>query len=298
MSLLQIYSYWIGIALFLSIIVIIINSTEEFTLPARPGVVYGNDTTPKPRLTLSDREPLPFIAVVDVILVSFFFFEFIVRAIVCPHKYLFFTNALNLVEILAVAPKIVTLILEQTVDLENRPRVYFLFCALQLCDIFRALRMLKYSKYYVGLRILIVTLEGCAVDMIFLVFLAVIAAIMFGVIIYFCEIFSEHTMADMPTGVYWAFITMASVGYGDTFPVTLPGRMVAVCCALAGVLFVGLAVPIITNSFNLYYSTARVMLARHNLGYPIEPVVEGRARLVRLRARTTLAAFRKKPHMS
>ena len=38
----------------------------------------------------------------------------------------------------------------------------------------------------------------------------------------------EGTMFDsMPTALYWAIITMTSVGYGDIYPVSWFGRLVA-----------------------------------------------------------------------
>lgn len=290
---LQLYSYWIGIALILSIFVTILSNAEEYTVPFKRLYVHANDTHSPGKIAFIGREPIPAIFVVDVILVTFFLLEFIVRAVVSPRKRDFFTNTLNLVEILAVLPKVITHVIDQTVDdLVHRPTLYVVYCVLVMCDIFRVLRMLKFGKYYVGLRILIMTLQACAVDMFFLVFLIIIAGIMFGVLIFYCELLAPKSMLDMPTGAYWAFITMATVGYGDVYPVTVQGRCVAVVCALAGVLFTGLAVPIIANSFHLYYSTARLMLARHQLGYSMEPEADGENDHVP--TKTTLTAFRKK----
>ena len=277
----------------------IFGSMEALTQPAAHPRVYFNYTDNPKIVIFETRDPKPVIAVVELILVAFFMLEFIVRAIVCPNKVTFFTNSLNIVEILAVLPKIITMAIRYTVqNLATLPVLYWVYCIFRVFDIFRVLRALKFGKYYVGLRVLIVTLRASALDMIFLLFLIVVGATMFGVIMYLFEIWSNESMIDMPTGTYWAFITMATVGYGDEFPVTMQGRCLAVICSLAGVLFTGLAVPIIANSFDMYYSKARLMLARHALGYPIGPVHEGKSRLSidrgRLRARTTLKAFRSK----
>ena len=188
-----------------------------------------------------------------------------------PGKRAFFTNILNVVEVLAVFPKVISMIIRSSVpNLGAYPQFYIAYGLLTTFDIFRVLRALKFGKYYVGLRVLIVTLRASALEMFFLVFLMVVGALVFGVAMYFCEIATTSTVPDMSTGTYWAFITMATVGYGDVVPITMQGRMLAVVCALAGVLFTGLAVPIIANSFDRYYSQARMLLMRHRLGYEID----------------------------
>ena len=54
------------------------------------------------------------------------------------------------------------------------PQFYIAYGLLTTFDIFRVLRALKFGKYYVGLRVLIVTLRASALEMFFLVFLMVV----------------------------------------------------------------------------------------------------------------------------
>ncbi|MEQ1737983.1 MAG: ion channel [Rhodoglobus sp.] len=44
---------------------------------------------------------------------------------------------------------------------------------------------------------------------------------------------------DVWVGWWWAFVTMATVGYGDTYPITVEGRLVAVALVLTGIALVG-----------------------------------------------------------
>ena len=65
---------------------------------------------------------------------------------------------------------------------------------------------------------------------------------------------AEHATAganihDVWQGWWWAFITMATVGYGDVFPVTLEGRLVAVALVITGIALVGTITAYIASWF-------------------------------------------------
>ncbi|MFM9877475.1 MAG: potassium channel family protein [Rhodoglobus sp.] len=54
---------------------------------------------------------------------------------------------------------------------------------------------------------------------------------------------------DVAEGWWWAFITMATVGYGDVFPVTVEGRLVAVGLVVTGVALIGTVTAYIASWF-------------------------------------------------
>ena len=55
----------------------------------------------------------------------------------------------------------------------------------------------------------------------------------------------DHRLSD---GIYFAFITGLSIGYGDIAPKTTAGQIVSVAIGFVGVLFVGLMVAIATRA--------------------------------------------------
>merc|ERR1719431_2170606 len=81
--------------------------------------------------------------------------------------------------------------------------------------------------------------------------------LIFSGMAYIVEKDVEGTMLDsMPTALYWAIITMTSVGYGDIYPVTWFGKLVGSVCAICGVLCIPL--PIIVNNFNKFYEKSKI----------------------------------------
>ena len=60
--------------------------------------------------------------------------------------------------------------------------------------------------------------------------------------------FSKAESIRLSDGVYFAFITALSVGYGDISPRTTIGRIVSVGIGLMGILFVGITAAIATRA--------------------------------------------------
>jgi voltage-gated potassium channel len=54
---------------------------------------------------------------------------------------------------------------------------------------------------------------------------------------------------DVWVGWWWAFVTMATVGYGDVYPVTIEGRLVAVGLVVTGIALVGTVTAYIASWF-------------------------------------------------
>jgi len=51
--------------------------------------------------------------------------------------------------------------------------------------------------------------------------------------------------------MWWAMATMSTVGYGDVFPVTLPGKFIGIMTMLTGILLIALPVAIVGGEFQV-----------------------------------------------
>jgi voltage-gated potassium channel len=70
------------------------------------------------------------------------------------------------------------------------------------------------------------------------------------VAIYLFEVDAPHTrVTSMMDALYWAVITLTTVGYGDIIPVTQEGRVVAMVLVFAGIGVISFATSIIVTAF-------------------------------------------------
>jgi voltage-gated potassium channel Kch len=68
----------------------------------------------------------------------------------------------------------------------------------------------------------------------------------------------SRSFFSIPLGLWWAIVTMTTVGYGDMVPKTYLGMLVGSMCALMGVLTIALPVPVIVSNFAMFYSHTQV----------------------------------------
>lgn len=57
----------------------------------------------------------------------------------------------------------------------------------------------------------------------------------------------DATITSFGDAIWWAFVTIATVGYGDEYPVTVPGRFFAVILMLGGIAIVGTASALVVS---------------------------------------------------
>ena len=119
------------------------------------------------------------------------------------------------------------------------------------------LRLFKLTRHSPGLKILIHTFKASSKELTLLVFFLVLGMVIFASLVYYAERLHTNPKNDfksIPEGLWWAVVTMTTVGYGDMVPKTYAGIIVGSLCALSGVLVIALPVPVIVSNFSMFYS--------------------------------------------
>jgi len=127
---------------------------------------------------------------------------------------------------------------------------YFVAADFRVFVMFRLLRLLKLARYSPGMRSLseAIYIERRALLACGLILLALVigtASIMHMV---------EHEaqpdrFGTIPDAMWWSIVTLTTVGYGDSVPITPLGKVVASLTALMGLVMLALPVGIIATSF-------------------------------------------------
>ncbi|KAL9923877.1 potassium voltage-gated channel protein Shaw isoform X1 [Glossina fuscipes] len=182
---------------------------------------------------------------------AWFTFEILVRFISSPNKCEFIKSSVNIIDYIATLSFYIDLVLQRFAShLENAD-------ILEFFSIIRIMRLFKLTRHSSGLKILIQTFRASAKELTLLVFFLVLGIVIFASLVYYAERIQTNPHNDfnsIPLGLWWALVTMTTVGYGDMVPKTYIGMFVGALCALAGVLTIALPVPVIVSNFAMYYS--------------------------------------------
>ncbi len=202
---------------------------------------------------------------------AWFTFEILVRFVASPSKSDFTRASVNIIDYIATFSFYIDLALQKFAEnMENAD-------ILEFFSIIRIMRLFKLTRHSNGLKILIQTFRASAKELMLLVFFLALGIVIFASLIYYAERIQTNPHNDfnsIPLGLWWALVTMTTVGYGDMVPRTYVGMFVGALCALAGVLTIALPVPVIVSNFAMYYSHTQArgkLPKKRRRVLPVEP---------------------------
>ena len=116
---------------------------------------------------------------------------------------------------------------------------FFVQIDLRFLRTLRLLRLLKLTRYFVSLQILLSVIEREKGSFQAVIFILSIMIVMAAAGIYVVESRAQpDVFSSIPASMWWAVVTLTTVGYGDVTPITPAGRFLG---ALITILGVGLA---------------------------------------------------------
>jgi len=160
--------------------------------------------------------------IIEVVCVVVFSIEYVLRIYVAikPWKYIF--SFYGLIDLIAILPFYIS----RTIDLRSL-RVFRVF------RIFRALKLIRYNRalrrFHIAFRIIREELILFAILSAIMIFLSASG-------IYF---FENKTQPELFRSIFhslwWAIVTLTTVGYGDVYPVTVGGKIFTFFVLIVGI---------------------------------------------------------------
>ncbi|WP_406684055.1 ion transporter [Seonamhaeicola sp. MEBiC1930] len=165
-----------------------------------------------------------FLNISEWVITILFTLEYIARIITVknPIKYIF--SFYGIIDLLSTIPKYLSLLLTGTHTLVA-------LRALRLMRIFRILKLTRYIGESTNfLRALRVSRAKISVFLSFVFILCIIL----GTVMYLVESDKNSDFTSIPRSVYWAIVTLTTVGYGDIAPATALGQFIASLIMIMG----------------------------------------------------------------
>jgi len=164
-----------------------------------------------------------------------FTIEYIARIVSADRPFRYIFSFLGIVDLIAVIPTYMSLFMEGSQYL----------MVMRTIRLLRVFRILKLSRYLGEERLLLHALKASRYKItVFLVAVFSMVVIM-GTLMYLIE-GADNGFTSIPKSIYWAIVTLTTVGYGDIAPKTVPGQALASIIMILGYGIIAVPTGIVT----------------------------------------------------
>ncbi len=202
-------------AILLSVIVVMLESVDEYN--EKFGAVF---------------------TLIEWGLTILFSIEYIVRIISIRKPFSYIFSFYGIIDLLSIVPTYIGLL-----PLGTDASSLTVIRSLRLLRVFRILKLGKYLKEAKTLSKALIASKSKII-----VFLGAILTVVtiLGTVMYLVET-PEDGFTSIPRSIYWAIVTLTTVGYGDIYPVTALGQFIASIVMIMGYAIIAVPTGIVTN---------------------------------------------------
>jgi voltage-gated potassium channel len=132
---------------------------------------------------------------------------------------------------------------------------------LRLLRVLRIFRILKLVRFMEDANVLVRALTGARRKILVFLFCVIVLNVIFGSLMYVIE-GPANGFTSIPVGIYWAIVTMTTVGYGDISPQTGFGRLLASVAMILGYAIIAVPTGIVSSELMNEYQNRHKELER------------------------------------
>ena len=179
------------------------------------------------------------LTVMEYVLTFFFTIEYLLRIYCSPRPRDYMLSFFGIIDLLATLPLYLSFI-----PLLASTRYLFILRAFRLIRVFRVFKLFAFiNEGYLLMQSIRLSLNKILVYFLFVLILVTVI----GTLMYMVEGQEPGTQfTDIPTSIYWAIVTLTTVGYGDITPVTMIGRFLSAVVMMLGYTIIAIPTGIVS----------------------------------------------------
>lgn len=187
-------------------------------------------------------EPLMF-TVLDYCTAAVFLFDYIARWVTADFGFSGLRNPFWKYPIQPIAVIDLLSILPSVRILNDGFRLLKLFRLMRTLKVMRAFKLVRYSK---NLQIILNVFRKQRDALLAVLWLAAAYILVSALVVFNVE---PDTFSDFFEAIYWATVSLTTMGYGDIYPVSPAGRVVTMLSSLFGIAIIALPAGIVTAGY-------------------------------------------------
>jgi voltage-gated potassium channel len=166
-----------------------------------------------------------------------FTIEYFTRIWIAQNRRAYVLSVYGIIDLLSIMPSYLAILVPQTAPL-------LIVRLLRVLRVFRVLRLLSFLQ---EANIVAGALRASARQIIVFFSMVITTMVVFGCLMYVIE-GPNNGFDNIPVSVYWAIVTVTTVGYGDVVPITPIGRGISALAMLVGYAIIAVPTGIFTSN--------------------------------------------------
>lgn len=186
--------------------------------------------------------------VLEWIFTAVFTIEYLVRLMVVRKKRKYALSFFGIVDLLSILPTYAAILLSGGQYL----------MVIRILRLLRMFRVLKMARHFGQSNMLLNSLRASAPKIsVFLFFIFIMVSIE-GTLMYIVEGAHNPGFSSIPQSIYWAIVTVTTVGYGDVAPMTVAGKMLSSLIMLSGYAIIAVPAGIVITEIGSGFASLKM----------------------------------------
>ena len=168
-----------------------------------------------------------------------FTIEYLLRIWITRNSWLYIRSGFGLIDLLSILPTYIGLFIPQM--------QYSYFITIRALRLLRVFRILRLGQFIKESRFIMDALKSSRAKILVFMYFVLIMVILIGSAMYLIEGGINEGFESIPKSIYWAIVTLTTVGYGDIAPITDLGRFFSALVMIIGYAVIAVPTGIITS---------------------------------------------------